>query len=90
MPLPIVLNGTLPRLYWRLSGPAQRLEWKLFSRAWVACARQSQEAAYGAGWSQMPLELPADLAAGTYYLELKAFRGGAVSGPRVIKLMVLR
>jgi hypothetical protein len=90
MPVPILPQGHAPRVLWRLSGPAERLQWRLYSRAWVACAVRTQDGSFEAGWNQAPLDLPADLASGTYYLELKAVRGGVISKPRVLKLVVLR
>jgi hypothetical protein len=90
MPVPILPRGRAPRVLWRLSGPAERLQWRLYSRAWVACAVKIEDGSFEAGWNQAPLDLPADLASGAYYLELKAIRGGVYSKARVLKLVLIR
>lgn len=90
MPVPVMMGGIPPRLSWKLNGPADRLQWKLFTRAWVACAAETIEGDLPVGWDQAVLLLPADLPSGSYYLELRAGRGGAQSDHKVVKLMVLR
>jgi hypothetical protein len=90
MPVPILPGGNPPKLFWKLNGPADRFAWKLFSRGWTACAAQDQAGSYHSGWNQLSLELPADLASGGYFLELRAFKDSLKSEPKVVKLMLLR
>jgi hypothetical protein len=90
MPVPVMMGGIPPRLSWRLNGPADRLQWKLFTRAWVVCASGMIQGALPPGWDQTVLLLPGDLPSGSFYLELRAGRDGTQSDHKVVKMMVLR
>lgn len=74
----------------KLSGSAQRLRWKLYTRALVVVDTVERGASLPTGWGQQRLSLPPDLPSDLYYLELQVQRGEVKSHRVLLKLMVLR
>lgn len=90
LPLPVWMEGPKPILKVRLSGSAQTLRWRLFTRSMVLLAQDERAQNLQAGWNSLPLELPSGLASDAYYVELVATRDSVESKRRLVKLMVLR
>lgn len=74
----------------KLSGVAQTLRWKLYTRALVVVDKVEQGGSLPAGWGQQLLNLPPDLPSDLYYLELQVQRAEVKSHRYLLKLMVLR
>lgn len=91
MPLPLIQGrGLAPQLKFQLSGPAQGLRWRLYTRNMVVVAEADLSGSWNRGWNQATLDLPTDLASQVYFLRVWARRGEVQSKPVLVKCMVLR
>jgi hypothetical protein len=83
-------NPNAKFLAYYLSGDADRLELDVFSRNFVLVGR-ADAANAGAGWNRIPLpDGWSGLSNGTWFYRLTAFRGSAVSQPRIGSLFLAR
>jgi hypothetical protein len=75
----------------RLQGPADSIEARIYTAAWVLAARmEGGPRQPGWGTLDLPSDWSAELASGVYYIQITARRGSVQSQPVTIKAYLLR
>jgi hypothetical protein len=91
-----VPNPNPESIYVKLTGPCDKLSFKVYSKAMVRMATLVDDTRYAkAGWERVPVDRiglkNVIKAKGTYYLVVQAMRGSRVSDKKVtVKVVVIR
>jgi hypothetical protein len=90
-PQPFLLGASLhPTLIFDLAGPAEVVQWRIYSRAFVVAQQAQAAGAFGPGWNQVAISLDGCGSPGTYFVAVRVRRADIWSKLKLLKIVVLR